>query len=230
MSKKKQRNTTNKDKLSYMDIQGVRPLTDNQEAAIRAFDDGQNLIMSGSAGTGKTYVGLALALEEVLNPATQPKNIIILRSAVATREIGFLPGTVAEKMSVFYGPYQSIVNDITPGGWTKAIDSKLIKLESTSFVRGATWDDTIIVVDEMQNMNFHELDSIITRLGINSRLILCGDYYQTDFQNPHEKEGVNKFLDILNRLPSFSRVNFTTEDIVRSDLVKDYIIAKEKIV
>jgi predicted ribonuclease YlaK len=226
MSKKKR--NVKKDRLEYSDLPRIEPYSDNQELAIKAFDEGQNLVLSGSAGTGKTYLGLALCLEEALNPATPCRDVIILRSAVATRDIGYLPGTAAEKMKVFYAPYEAAMNDMSSGSWQLALNSRLVSLESTSFIRGSTWDNTIVLVDEMQNMNFHELDSIITRLGLNSKIVFCGDYHQSDFSRHEEKEGINKFLSILRKIPAFTQITFNAEDIVRSDLVRDYIVTKEK--
>jgi phosphate starvation-inducible protein PhoH len=227
MAKKTKRTTINKEKLVAKDIRRIKPLTDNQAEAIRAFTENKNLLLTGSAGTGKTYIALALALRQTLNRANSPSKVMIVRSAVPTREIGFLPGSLDEKIEIYYAPYEDIVNDLSPGGWDKAIGMNLIKLESTSFIRGSTWDDVIVIVDEIQNMSFHELDSVITRLGINSRVIFCGDYYQSDLLKEKERDGVRDFVSILKKISNFTHIEFTSEDIVRSDLVREYIIAKE---
>ena len=222
--------TAPKTKLALAQMNEVNALTQKQDDAFRAFEDGQNLVLEGSAGTGKTYVACAAAFHEMLDTTTPYKKVIILRSAVPTRDIGFLPGGEAEKLEAYARPYEAILNELfkNRGAWEKGIARKQIEFESTSYLRGQTWHNTIVVVDECANLNFHELDSVITRVGNNCRIIFAGDYYQTDFVKENDKKGLGRFLKILDKMESFSIVTFTWEDIVRSDLVRDYIMLKEK--
>jgi predicted ribonuclease YlaK len=211
------------------DLYEYEPLTQNQKLAIEAYEDGDNLVLAGSAGTGKTFIALYMALEEMLEPNSPYRRIIIIRSAVPTRDIGFLPGTAEEKKMMYSIPYKNICNELfnDKGAWGKMTTASQIVFESTSFIRGSTWDDSLIIVDEMQNLTFHELDSVITRVGKQSRVIFCGDYRQSDFKYKDEKDGIFKFLNILEHMKNFSIVQFGWEDIVRSGMVRDYIMTKE---
>ena len=211
------------------DLLQFDPITLNQEKAAKAWDDGDNLVLSGTAGTGKTFMALYLALEEVLEKNNAYEQLIIIRSMVPTRDMGYLPGTKQEKEDAFTSPYKNICHELfgDKTSYNKMITSKQILFESTSFIRGATFDNSIIVVDEMQNLNFHELDSVITRVGKNSKIVFCGDYKQTDFKYKDEKDGIVKFLTIVEQLKNFTIVNYGWEDIVRSDFVRDYIMTKE---
>jgi predicted ribonuclease YlaK len=186
--------------------------------------------LSGSAGTGKTYIALSLALEDVLDKNTRYEKLVIIRSIVPTRDIGFLPGDEDEKKDAYTAPYRSILSEICSKdseAYAKLIDSDELEFMSTSFIRGITINNAIIVVDEFQNCNGHELDSIITRMGRNCKLIICGDYYQSDFTKDNDKKSVVKFLEIIRQLNRFSYIEFTWQDIVRSDIVRDYIMTKE---
>ena len=198
------------------------PKTDKQE---RAFNSRKNLVMSGSAGTGKTFVCLNLALEDLFNGVYQ--KIIIVRSIVPTRDIGFLPGTLAEKCSVYEAPYKQIVIELFGRGDAYEIlkQKGIIEFVPTSFIRGVTLDNTVVIVDESQNMTLHELDSIATRLGKNCRFMVCGDYRQADLPN----NGFKTFLKILEYTNSFDMIEFTTEDIVRSGFVRRYIEARNEL-
>ena len=205
------------------------PITANQKKAFDAWDDGDNLILAGSAGTGKTFIALYMALEELLDPDSFFRKVIIIRSIVPTRDIGFLPGTMEEKKEVYTIPYKNICSELfgDKTAWNKLITAKQIEFESTSFIRGSTFDDSIIIVDEMQNLTFHELDSVITRVGQNSKIIFCGDYKQSDFKFKDEKDGLFKFMTIIEHMKDFSTVQFNWDDIVRSGMVRDYIMTKE---
>lgn len=211
------------------DLYEYEPLTQNQKLAIEAYEDGDNLVLAGSAGTGKTFIALYMALEELLEPNSPYRRIIIIRSAVPTRNLGFLPGTAEEKKMMYSIPYKNICNELfnDKGAWGKMTTASQIVFESTSFIRGSTWDDSLIIVDEMQNLTFHELDSVITRVGKQSRVIFCGDYRQSDFKYKDEKDGIFQFLNILEHMKNFSIVQFGWEDIVRSGMVRDYIMTKE---
>ncbi len=212
------------------DLLDYPPLTKNQERVYESWDDDFNLVLTGSAGTGKTFIAMYLALEQVLNPEVEQEQLVIIRSVVPTREMGFMPGSKEEKEDVFSLPYKTIANELfgEPASWNKLQHRKeSVRFESTSFIRGQTLDNAVIIVDEMQNLNFHELDSVITRVGRNSRIIFCGDYLQSDFRYDDDKNGIMKFLDIVEQLKNFDIINFGWEDIVRSDFVRDYIMTKE---
>ena len=215
--------------IRFDDLEEFEPITLNQQRAFEAWDDGSNLILAGSAGTGKTFIAMAMALEELLSPDSYFRQILIIRSIVSTRDPGHLPGTKEEKELVFQLPYKNICTELfnDASAWNKLKTSKQIEFESTSFIRGATFDNSIIIVDEMQNLNFHELDSVITRVGDNSKIIFCGDYRQTDFRFQDEKEGIFKFTKIIEQMRDFTIINFGWDDIVRSGMVRDYIMTKE---
>ena len=216
-------------KLRLDDMIQVNPLTDHQKEVFKAYERGDSLVLSGSAGTGKTFMALSLALEDVLDKETPYDKVIVVRSIVPTRDIGFLPGTEEEKKEAYTGPYKSICAELFEQGdaWDKLQTAGSVDFQSTSFIRGMTYNDAIIVVDEMQNLNFHELDSVITRVGNNCRFIMCGDYYQTDFDKEKDKNGIVTFLSIIEQLKKFTVVEFGWQDIVRSSFVRDYIMTKE---
>lgn len=206
------------------------PITENQKLAVDAWDEGDNLILSGSAGTGKTFLAVSLALEDALDKETPEfDNVTIVRSIVPTRDIGFLPGNEDEKKQAYAAPYISILSELFQDkeAWMKLQASNNISFESTSFIRGTTFNNTIIIVDEMQNLTFHELDSVITRVGTNCKIIFCGDFHQSDFRFEDERNGLPVFLNILEQMKDFTTVNFDWKDIVRSGIVRDYIMTKE---
>ena len=197
--------------------------------ARESWKDGANLVLSGSAGTGKTFLALRLALELVLDRESEYDELVIVRSIVPTRDIGFLPGDEEEKKQAYAAPYIGLLKEILGDGeaWNKLVAAKKLRFESTSFIRGTTFNNAIIIVDEMQNLNFHELDSVITRVGNQCKFIMCGDYYQSDFQKENDKKGILQFMNIVVQLNQFDIVEFTWKDIVRSDFVRDYIMTKE---
>ena len=211
------------------DLLEYEPITVNQKLAFEAWEDDDNLVLAGTAGTGKTFIALYMALEELLDPDSFYRRIVIIRSVVPTRDIGFLPGTAEEKKDMYNIPYKNICAELfgDAGAYNKLITARQIEFESTSFIRGSTFDDSIIIVDEMQNLTFHELDSVITRVGRNSKIIFCGDYKQSDFKYQDEKDGLFKFMAILEQMKNFSIVQFGWDDIVRSGMVRDYIMTKE---
>jgi len=216
-------------RVKSQDLYSFDPITTNQEKTFDLWDEGENLVLMGSAGTGKTFIALYLALDEMLQRESSYDKIIIVRSVVAVREIGFLPGKLEEKTSAFEAPYKAICDELFhhQAAYNKLINSHQVQFETTSFIRGKTFDRAIVIVDEMQNLNFHELDSIMTRVGENSRIIFAGDYLQSDFKADGEKDGLLKFLNIIERMNNFSIVRFGWDDIVRSGIVRDYIMTKE---
>ena len=212
----------------------IEPISENQKRLFNSYKEGKHLVAYGCAGTGKTFITLYNALRDVLDESSPYEKIYIVRSLVATREIGFLPGDYEDKSDIYQVPYKHMVKYMFQMssdadfemlyGNLKAQDT--IKFWSTSFLRGTTLDNAIVIVDEYQNLNFHELDSIITRIGENSKICFCGDARQTDLVKTNDKNGIVDFMNILRKMPSFDIIEFEIDDIVRSGLVKEYIIAK----
>lgn len=226
-AKKKLRLVTNGNQHQQgVKLQTIRPITKAQQKVFDSFYK-SHLLLHGIAGTGKTFVSLYLALHEVLENKGF-KRIAIVRSCVPTREIGFMPGTLEEKLSVYEQPYKEIVNCLTQrnDGYDILKDAGVIEFMSTSYIRGLTLDNTIIIVDEIQNMTFGELDSVITRVGDYSKIVFCGDYRQTDLQTNRDKSGLSDFMHILKTVADVDYIEFLVDDIVRSGFVKKYIIAK----
>ena len=211
------------------DLYTYEPLTTNQKKAYDSWDDGDNICLTGSAGTGKTFIAMYLALENVLEKQSPQDKITIMRSVVPTRDMGFLPGTKEEKQEVFETPYKSIAVELLGGDqpYRRLVHNHQLEFLTTSYIRGMTIDNSVIIIDEMQNLNFHELDSVVTRIGENCRIIMCGDYLQSDFKDGYERDGIMKFMRIIESMKNFTIVNFGWEDIVRSDFVRDYIMTKE---
>ena len=215
-------------------LRDVQPLTPNQEKLFQSYDNNQNLVAYGCAGTGKTFVTLYKALLDVLDEKTPYEKIYIVRSLVATREIGFLPGDHEDKSSLYQIPYKNMVKymfEMPTEADFEMLYGNLktqgtISFWSTSFLRGTTLDKAIVIVDEFQNLNFHELDSIMTRVGQNSKIMFCGDATQTDLIKTNDRNGVIDFMNILRIMSSIDTIEFSIEDIVRSGLVKEYLLAK----
>ena len=215
-------------------MRDIEPLTDNQKKLFESYKDGKNLVAYGAAGTGKTFITLYNALQDVLNPSTPYEKIYIVRSLVATREIGFLPGDHDDKSFLYQIPYKHMVKYMFEMptdadfemlyGNLKAQNT--IDFWSTSFIRGTTLDKAIIIVDEFQNLNYHELDSIMTRVGSHTKIMFCGDATQTDLIKQNERNGIHDFMRILRVMPSLDIIEFGVEDIVRSGLCKEYLLAK----
>jgi len=212
----------------------IEPITENQKILFNSYKEKKNIIAYGAAGTGKTFVTLFNALKDVLDENTPYEKIYIVRSLVATREIGFLPGDHEDKSDIYQVPYKHMVKYMFQMGSDADFEmlygnlkaQETIKFWSTSFLRGTTLDRSIIIVDEFQNLNFHELDSIMTRVGEDSKIFFCGDASQTDLQKTNEKNGIVDFMKIIRSMPSFDVIEFGIDDIVRSGIVKEYLIAK----
>ena len=212
----------------------VNPITENQQLFFDEWGKGKNLFAFGAAGTGKTFIALYLALKEVMNEESPYDKVYIVRSLVSTREIGFLPGTHEDKSELYQIPYKNMVRSMFHMPDQASFDmlydnlkgQETISFWSTSFLRGTTLDDAIVIVDECQNLNFHELDSIITRVGQDSKIVFCGDVNQSDLQRTNERNGILDFQRILEGMDEFSEIEFGINDIVRSGLVKSYLISK----
>ena len=220
--------------IGIENLKTIEPLTTNQELAFKAYKDNKQLILHGAAGTGKTFISLYLALAEVLDESTPYEKVYMVRSLVPTREIGFLPGDHEDKSNLYQIPYKNMVKYMfeMPSDndfeflYTNLKAQDTISFWSTSFIRGTTFDDAVIIVDEFSNLNFHELDSIITRIGNNCRIIFSGDAAQSDLIKANDKTGILDFMQIVQSMPSFECVEFGIDDIVRSGLVREYLIAK----
>ena len=212
----------------------VEPLTHNQSVFFDEWDKGKMIYAYGVAGTGKSFVALYKALKDVLNEYTPYEKIYIVRSLVATREIGFLPGDHEDKSSLYQIPYKNMVQSMfempDDASYEMLYDNlkaqETISFWSTSFIRGTTLDNSIVIIDEMQNLNFHELDSIITRCGQDTKIIFSGDAVQSDLQKTNERNGILNFMSIIQNMEEFSCIEFNIQDIVRSGLVRSYLVAK----
>ena len=218
------------EKINF-NLKRIEPLTENQKLSFEAYGQGKNLMLHGIAGTGKSFISLYLALNQVLNDNSQYRKIVIVRSVVPTRDMGFLPGNNREKAKVYEAPYYAICTELfgRSDAYEYLKNRNIIDFISTSFIRGITLNDSIVIVDEIANLTGHELDSIITRIGKNCKIIFCGDFRQSDFTKDQEKNGLMDFMRIIKRMKFFEFIDFQKEDIVRSSLVKNYIIEKDKL-
>lgn len=214
-------------KIRYDSLSKIQPLTENQGKVFDSWEN--NLVLHGMAGSGKTFLAIYLALRDILSRETPFSKLVVVRSIVPVRDIGFLPGNEEEKIAVYQQPYQAIFRELMPN-----IDDVMLRLKEqelytfipTSFIRGITLRNSIVVVDEFESMNFHELDSVITRMGDNCKVVFCGDKSQTDLVRKEDISGASTFMNILKRVPEFRQIEFGEDDIVRSNLVKQYIISK----
>jgi predicted ribonuclease YlaK len=215
----------------------IEPLTDNQKRLFESYNEGKHIVAYGCAGTGKTFITLYNALVDVLDEQSPYERIYLVRSLVATREIGFLPGSHEDKADIYQIPYKNMVKYMfqMPSDadfemlYGNLKSQETIKFWSTSFIRGTTLDNAIIIVDEFANLNGHELDSIITRVGENSRICFCGDATQSDLIKTSERNGIIDFMNIIRKMPSFDIIEFGIDDVCRSGLVKEYLIAKNEL-
>jgi phosphate starvation-inducible protein PhoH len=211
-----------------LSLENILPITENQKRTFKEYLHGKNLLLYGTAGTGKTFVSLYLALSEVITGSSKYKKVVIVRSVVPTRDMGFLPGTSKEKALVYEAPYYAICSEVLHRADAYGLlkQKGIIEFITSSFVRGTTLRDCIVIVDEFQNMVDEELHSVITRVGDNCKIIFCGDCSQNDLRK--EQSGFHKFIKILSTMNSFGVVEFNINDIVRSSTVKEYIIKRER--
>ena len=223
--------------INSNDLVTIKPITDNQKVVFNTWKKEKNQFLFGAAGTGKTFISLYLALKDVMDLKKPYDKVILVRSLIPTREIGFLPGDEEDKSALYQVPYQNMVQFMFKMPNEAAFNSLYPKLKaqsslyflSTSFLRGLTFDNSIIIVDECQNLNFHELDTIVTRVGQNSKIMFAGDFFQTDLKNNNERNGLHDFVRILDNMQSFNVTEFNIGDIVRSGFVREYLIEKTKL-
>lgn len=217
-------------KLNFK-LKHFEPLTDNQRRTFEYYDKEKNIMLHGIAGTGKSFISCYLAMKQLLDGDTRYKRLVIVRSVVPTRDMGFLPGNSKEKTKVYEAPYQAIFTELFGRGdaYEYLKQRGIVEFISTSFIRGITLNDCIVVVDEIANMTLHELDSVITRIGKNCKIMFCGDFRQSDFTKDQERSGLIEFMKIINKMKSFEFVDFEENDIVRSNIVKEYIITKTRL-
>lgn len=218
------------EKINF-NLKKVEPLTENQKLSFEAYNQGKNLMLHGIAGTGKSFISVYLGLQEILSESSRYKKLVIVRSVVPTRDMGFLPGNSKEKAKVYEAPYYAICSELFNRGdaYDYLKNKNVVEFISTSFIRGITLNDCIIIVDEIANLTLHELDSVITRVGRNCRVIFSGDFRQSDFSKEQDKNGLIDFMRIIERMKSFTFIDFDENDIVRSSMVKDYIIQKNRL-
>ena len=218
-------------------LTNIKPVTDSQKVVFDSWKQGQNQFLYGCAGTGKTFISLYLALSEVLKNETPYDKVIMVRSLIPTREIGFLPGDEEDKSALYQVPYSNMMQFMFEQPNEQAFSMLYDRIKqqgsfyflSTSFLRGLTFDNSIIIVDECQNLNFHELDTIVTRVGQDSKIMFCGDFSQSDLSKLNERNGLMDFLQILHEMKEFNCTEFNIGDIVRSGFVRNYLIQKTKL-
>ena len=223
--------------ITNSDLVKIEPVTDNQKLVFESYNKGKNQFLYGCAGTGKTFITLYLAMKEVLRSDTPYDRVVMVRSLIPTREIGFLPGDEEDKAALYQVPYSNMVQFMFKQPNEQAFSMLYDRIKSqgsfyflsTSFLRGLTFDNSIIIVDECQNLNFHELDTIVTRVGQDSKIMFCGDFMQTDLSKVNERNGLHDFLRILEEMEEFNCLEFNIGDIVRSGFVRNYLIQKTKL-
>ena len=216
----------------------IKPVGPTQEKVFEAWKANKNLFLTGSAGTGKTFILLYLALKDVLDKGMPFEKVVLVRSLLPSRDIGFLPGTLDEKSNLYQDPYRILIKYLFEAPseqdmaqlYDKLISQGSLEFYTTSFLRGQTFDRSIIIVDEASNMIFQELDTIMTRVGQDSRICFAGDMAQSDLRKHNgEQDGYHNFQAILEEMGEFKVLEFDIGDIIRSGLVRSYLIAKTNI-
>jgi phosphate starvation-inducible PhoH-like protein len=225
-------------KWTVHDFKGIKPKGVRQISMFETFFSNPHVhfISSGSAGTGKTFLSMWLGLQSVFSKDFPQEKLIIVRSAVPSRDIGFLPGDSDEKLAPYTTPYKDILTDLTgkPTTYEHMVEAGKLIFMPTSFLRGTTWHDAIVIIDEVQNMTFDEINTVMTRVGRNTRVFVCGDIAQNDFNGTKEESGFHKFVRVANLMdtkhgPAFEHTVFTRDDIQRSGFVKSWIVALEDV-
>jgi len=226
-------NVKNGDSVSknVLQIKNIAPLTENQKLVFNYFAEDKNILLHGVAGTGKSFLSLYLSIKQIIDGKSPYEKVVIVRSVVPTRDMGFLPGNNKDKSRVYEAPYTAICTELfgRSDAYASLCSRGHVEFISTSFVRGTTFNDSIVIADEIQNMDLGELDSVITRVGRNCKVLMCGDFRQSDFRRDVERNGINKFMSIIKEMKLFEFVDFNSDDIVRSNLVREYIITKDRL-
>lgn len=224
---KQERNRRKRKLVKYnFELLHIEPKGHNQENAFHAYFGGNNVLLHGVAGTGKTYISMYFALCELMSGRAE--RIVIVRSTVQTREMGFMPGGEEEKLAYYEQPYVEIASELLqkPDAYKRLKELDAIRFMSTAFIRGLTLDNAVIIIDEVQNMTDHEINSVLTRMGENSRLLVCGDFRQTDLNSnsrAKQETGIFRLIEVAKRMKDFDLIEFQVSDIVRSGFVKEYI-------
>jgi phosphate starvation-inducible PhoH-like protein len=217
----------------HFELNQIQPITDNQIKTFRAYDQGHNLFLHGCAGTGKTYVSMYLALKEIEHSRSRRRKLVIIRTAQSSKDIGFLPGNEKQKLEVYEAPYKAICAELyrRDDAYDILKQKGVIEFHSTSFLRGTTIEDAVILVDEVQNQRYSELRTVLTRMGDRSRLVLCGDTKQDDLSSERFKEtsGLRDMMRVFDRMDLITTVQFEVDDIVRSGFVRNFIIAENEL-
>jgi len=225
------RRKKNKEQKINFTLRNVHPLTHTQKTLFRDYATGKNIMAHGFPGTGKSFLLIYLALNQILRENSPYKKLVIIRSAVPTRDVGFLPGKLGERTKVYEAAYYAILTELFGRGdaYDYLKNKGVIEFMTTSYIRAITIHDSIVLVDEMQNATYHELDSCMTRIGENCKILFAGDFRQSDFTYHRHKAGLHNFMAIIKNMGAFHFIDFQKEDIVRSELVKEYIITKERL-
>jgi len=217
----------------HFELTRIQPITENQVTTFLSYERGDNLFLNGCAGTGKTFISIYLALKEIENHRSRRRKLVIIRSAQSSKDIGFLPGSEKQKLEVYEAPYRAICAELyhRDDAYDILKQKGIIEFHSTSFLRGTTIDDAVILIDECQNTRYVELRTVLTRTGDNSRVVLCGDTKQDDLTSERFKEssGLSDMMRVFSRMEQLSTVQFGIDDIVRSGFVRDFLIAENEL-
>lgn len=217
----------------HLNLKDIGPITDNQITTFRAYDRGDNLFLHGCAGTGKTFISMYLALREIAEKSSKRRKLVIIRTAQSSKDIGFLPGDEKRKLEVYEAAYKAICSELyhRDDAYDILKNKGIIEFHSTSFLRGTTIEDAVILIDEAQNCRYQEIRTVLTRTGDHSRVVICGDTKQDDLTSERFKEtsGLSDVMRVFNKMDGMHTVEFEIDDIVRSGFVRDFIIAENQL-
>lgn len=217
----------------HLNIRDIGPITDNQIETFKAYNRGDNLFLHGCAGTGKTFISMYLALKEIADKTSRRRKLVLIRTAQSSKDIGFLPGDEKRKLEVYEAAYRAICSELyqRDDAYDILKQKGIIEFHSTSFLRGTTIDDAIVIIDEAQNCRYQEIRTVLTRTGDHSRVVICGDTKQDDLTSERFKEtsGLSNVMQVFRRMDHMTTVEFEIDDIVRSGFVRDFIIAENEL-